>query len=939
MLTVFSFSCSLIEDFKNIEIPEKITIKTDADYSLPLGSRKVSLSEKLNVASLKEKLEENASDTKFSIYDYQPRDDSSQQFIFDYNIAEVPLDISEYLSKLDDLDLSSSENSLSQEFEIPKAEQSFEKTVDVDFNKMLREKLDVSLELTIPEIPTYLPGDQQELPAVNFDVTKPDFEYMEFADGSVILSAEWLKESETETLDGTVQLSLILEDANGTELGTSAMTTIYADGVVQNNEVPFSMKNKTITPNMKLRATVKGNDGNAGVKHKFKIKMDFSDDIKIKKISKLTFDDEDTAEYASNFTEKISVADLGSKIKTAVIKEGELTYNIKIPEGWTGIDISSEFTTSGALKITGDRAVDIVSEENYVVNKKIDLAELTLFPNNTPEDIVTDAKVAFSIKEANLSFDYDADGNCTDTILFNLATKIGSLENVKLDFSGVVDASNLAKEISVALPEEMKAYIDSIGFKKIGIEGKIESNLPSTDLKLETILNSEFFDIKGVFGDENSTRTVIDFDDLNHDLTEDTATDFSLIKNYEGYGGEENPGVFVKKLEDAGDIDFKVEFDFYGDDADKNIITFESITLGEKLKIDFVVKFIYDWDFVTLKTDSAGVKGEIDSGMNIKSMFESFMSGDLSEIVDKFALQDDAIFGNICVSKPKIENEDGSDVLDLFQGISGKVSVDYGAENPELLFDGNPEFQTVTKTLEELADENGVLDETDYAFFKDKGAIEGQTLVNMINEKPEQMKFTYDLAVTGGNGETLKITKAQIEELQNNSETAGSTSIKIGLIMGMKLKFKTTDDIEVEDILAAVDSQIETDLFGRESASEENETVEAVEDMLNRVSLEYLIWTNTNLNLTAKIAADDGSKNFNKELSLSGSDAWQNRKILALSRDDIDSMLGIYPFCPKIGISIPQTDDLTIPRSACFGVRAVITVDVDGEYVVMGGEK
>ena len=90
------FSC-------NFEIPDSVSVKTDAKYNLPLGDSTVlKMSDYVSASKIKD----GASDLEFSgssinVYDYNPGASSSvQHYLIEYKIANYSLDISDYLSNL-----------------------------------------------------------------------------------------------------------------------------------------------------------------------------------------------------------------------------------------------------------------------------------------------------------------------------------------------------------------------------------------------------------------------------------------------------------------------------------------------------------------------------------------------------------------------------------------------------------------------------------------------------------------------------------------------------------------------------------------------------------------------------------------------------------------------------------------------------------------------
>ena len=120
--------CSLVFlSCGDYQIPQSVSIKTDADYNFSVGSIEQDLSSFLNIKTISEKLNsslaggtENAF-SSFSVYDYRPTTDNtnpSQKFLAEVKLQEIPVDISEYLSNMD-ISTALTEQSFEQEFTIP----------------------------------------------------------------------------------------------------------------------------------------------------------------------------------------------------------------------------------------------------------------------------------------------------------------------------------------------------------------------------------------------------------------------------------------------------------------------------------------------------------------------------------------------------------------------------------------------------------------------------------------------------------------------------------------------------------------------------------------------------------------------------------------------------------------------------------------------------
>jgi len=102
----------------NFEIPEKISVKTNAEYNFSVGSFEKDLSDKINIKSLVN--DSTLSSVNGKVYDYFPTgtDDSVQRFLLKVPFMEIPVDMGKYY---DDSMLSEAikDVSFEKEFAIP----------------------------------------------------------------------------------------------------------------------------------------------------------------------------------------------------------------------------------------------------------------------------------------------------------------------------------------------------------------------------------------------------------------------------------------------------------------------------------------------------------------------------------------------------------------------------------------------------------------------------------------------------------------------------------------------------------------------------------------------------------------------------------------------------------------------------------------------------
>ena len=109
------------------QIPQKVSVKTDANYNFALGNFEKDFSENLNVSKMigDLKLPNNG-----KVYDYWPnKKGDTQSFLMYMPLQEIPIDIDQYFNKGSIAD-SIQNISFSKEIEVPEVD--FEYAFDID---------------------------------------------------------------------------------------------------------------------------------------------------------------------------------------------------------------------------------------------------------------------------------------------------------------------------------------------------------------------------------------------------------------------------------------------------------------------------------------------------------------------------------------------------------------------------------------------------------------------------------------------------------------------------------------------------------------------------------------------------------------------------------------------------------------------------------------
>jgi len=917
-LSCLLVSCSMITGF---EIPESVTLVTKATYSVPLGKAKGLLSDHINAQKLHDIIDGNATSAAdhddykgVEIYDYNKNQDNIQRYIVNYPVADIPLDMSEYFSKLDDLDLSKgSTNSFSQEFATQDLSSlDFSQDVDIDFKSIFDEKIQIN-NSAIPEIPVVEPGtaEAQELVLpmpgeyIDFRFTSPSFTGVTFKEGGIVFSVT--VSSGTPTMEMNVKA--VLYDGSNKKIAESDSVNIASGG-----NLTIDLAGKTIPASMRFQFVGDFSGGTALNPLKYQTSLSLTSGYKISRISGLTIPKEDLAGYAMNVDKTISTAELQAYLKTATISQGSLNYKVEIPSTWSGIKSEPQLSVSGGLEIDSSEFKNSSGSGAYITNKTVNLKGKTILP----QDIRINGSIPFELDNATVTIDYDESGNVVDKVGFSSTAEITELSNAQIYMNDLIDSAKMSKTISQPLAGEVVDYVKAVSFNKVGLSGQITTDLPSNDMKLTSSINSTFFDITDLSGSVSFKDKAPYKIDLEKDYVEEdgAAKEISLL------GGPT--------------IDFTVDMALAGsNETEPGLVTFSSIKPGQTYNFNFDISFVFDWVDVLLNTKKCSYNGEFESGFSLDSMFEDAIDDQekVKDILNKIKFYDDAFEGFFCVTRPDLA------VLDDFTDANvSTLKLEYDGVN-ENLFTGSLNFVSAAKSLAELADENLVI--TDISGIETSGKFNGPVLVKMLNDKPDVVKFKYNLDI-GGEEKELRVKREDVEKMKKAGHT---TSIKASILLILSLRFYISDDIVIDDVMGMFGAPIENDLLGRESAGDEASSKEYA-DLVKAVRLEYLFKNNSGFEMQIKMNCNDegGTSYLTKDIDLSPDNvSWEkDRKKLEFKKADIDSFYSNYPFKPVFSVVIPKTETENIPisiqRNANVTLQAVLSAETDGDYKIWGGD-
>lgn len=292
------------------QIPEKISVKTQAEYNFSIGSFTQDLGNNFSATELFK----NMGVKKSRVYDYYPgkKDSKKQQFYMRVPLLEIPIDFSSFF-KSSSIAESVEGMSFSQEIEIP----------SVDIN--VSQKIDVSeISRTINS------GMKISGPIANGHVSFAlSFDSISYSSGYMTIQCSGIPDGVSVTINNE----------------SESRTASFSSGIAKINISNYSFYEDS----MSIAFSEIYNLNYVG---------SIDAESQIQKAQGVTNDFEITVPFNVNFR-------TGSKndtFESCTVKEGVLFTELKMPADWINVSIEYEMSTSGGMAVSSSRTPDLRNE-------------------------------------------------------------------------------------------------------------------------------------------------------------------------------------------------------------------------------------------------------------------------------------------------------------------------------------------------------------------------------------------------------------------------------------------------------------------------------------------------------------------------------------------------------------------------------------------------
>ena len=914
--------CSLIFiSCGDYQIPQSVSIKTDADYNFSVGSIEQDLSSFLNIKTISEKLNSSISEgnknafSSFSVYDYRPpltdSGNQSQKFLAEVKLQEIPVDISEYLSNMD-ISTSLKEQSFEQQFTIPSLSvDSLSSDLELpDFNEIITTNSQINLPSDSIIIPGALNGSIKPT-TINVNIKSPEFSSISFYEGNIQVSIK----TDMDPHGSEVSATLRLLDSND-NLISSASNKITNKGTFL-----LPIDGKTLKTNMKLELSGTQSGGILGESLSYKIECLFSA-IKIKEIKGLKMDLGEQGNLSINQTVYIGTDDT---FVSCVIGEGSLSAIAKIPETWTGVSSDSDLRIEGALKKSdGSSIVESdfnKTDENlpYILNRNLNLSGYTFSKEH--EAIHVKGTVQIKLDDVNGADIYlEKDTTGLNKIKVDTTCSITEIQSIIIDTAKAGIQDKLSFNDEQELPPEINTYVDNVILTKAGIEGTYTNTLPQgNDFTAEFSSNFLF--------SSTTPKSQVFSKGENIPLSEE------LINTTEN----------TIKFSESSKIDYALQIKLPGATPEHpEYAQFKNVKIGETYKIAINIKPVFDWKSITINTAASEMqlKQKIETDFNLSAMFKDISS----------SFGDDEFFQKIELTKmPLYLYFSCPSQLDVLKNIKYKGLLKFvcgeeklyvvGSEENGKEKDGTLQFITNQPLQFQDSSEESQIVTSNISNFPSSYSGDVADMVNSTKHvQDSKLTIEYCLRISDSADEEksqITISKDDFDKIKDD-KSPSTISIFARIIIPLEMNITEQIDLNINKL---ANLNEDSDIFNRTEAPDLSEIMKYAQ-IVESMSVTYKSDTRffnyqNDSSKSLQFIFDTGMTNLTTNVYGEKGDLNLKNGTIKIVYEDIKKILEQYPFTPKISVRLPQ-GTVYLPQDPSMKISCIIGLSTNGTVKLFG---
>lgn len=917
------------------QIPQKVSVKTDADYNFALGNFEKDFSENLSVSKMIGDLQ---LPNNGKVYDYWPnKKGDTQSFLMYMPLQEIPIDIGSYFDK-STITEKIEGISFSKDIEVPEVSFSF----PVEFNLD-----DVNKEINKQFV---LAGPIQDYSPSQFGaILKEVADSITYEKGVLVVTAYEVSLEDIAKLNaGTATIQSIANNIATSYYGSVSITSGYQaplSGYFNNGKAELVIPSSGfdfISDDININFSNKPNPSIEPLV--FIAKIDTDREYQIKKVSGIG----NTISIPSvSFNQKIdSLAALkDSGVEECTIGEGSIDLDFDIPSEWKNVAVIYDITMTGGIEAACTSVTATSGNSNNVGSIDLDGKSIKA------EEINVNAAVGLTIAGATIDF--------TKPPAISFDSNITRIETVTVKLSD----TSLTQNVSQKLPDEALDILKKITIGQCGIEGTYTNTLPDGN-GITLSVSSDFFGLDSTTQTIEGGKTNQSFKLLNSD-SEIYTREIELTKDDPAPAGKFNA------------FDFNVDVTLPGGENDK--VTVKNVRPGTTYSLAIEVTPVINWESVTLDTSSLPSKSDkMATGFNPSTIFNSIDDVLGKDFSDNIEIPDCNLY--LYLTKPDL------DVLDDLSFDSTSISMFYGkkdGDNPPVKLgsfqkdfikngkykdendneiaidfaDSAPDLtiEQVKSIVETEEDGKTVQKEvvTDTVVSK-MSASDASCLIKLndlltsvdeANEEGAELCIDYAVNLGGLSGDDgITITK---EDLENATTNVGSIGIYAIIELPLSFKVAANSTINLKDLINKKDSSESSeeseddnkDLFGRKDASDLTE-IEKYLKVIDSAVINYRLDSfpiKTSDDIEFEITMGDNEKSITKNLSFNTDETEQ----IVITNDEVMQLLNMYPLELKTAnVEFPSSTSISIPRTKNLDINLQIGISTNGEPIeIFGGNK
>src|SRR5574344_2914145 len=798
---VLLFGCS---QFNNLELPESVSVKTDAAFNAQLGTASYDFSSTFNKDTIK-----NSMGSSASLYDYQlSSTDDTLAYLVRYPIYDVPIDVGSYLDALnidDTFNKGTGGLAFTQKITLPTIAISQSKTIDIpDVSSTILGSMNSTLakgDCTWSNIPE--PGSGTSHSAVDYlkdengnahnsiTIEGSLANFITYTDGSAVIIKLTRGDANALSSDYSFMLTAAITSSDGNTTYASAAPVEVRDG----GTVTLSFGGIKLPKQLKVMLSGTLANGTSEVSHSYAVKMNLSAATAVDKIEGITATASELGITLPTLDQNVDLSDMVGYFSTTTIGTGSISIKAKMPSTWTGITCGAPLKFSGAGMEENTLVDGTVDGTTYLINKYLNLADKTLAPTTGNSTLAVSGDLSLALSGAAITF---VNGSSAQTISVAVECSVDTLSSATIDFSSskyaaVPQSSSVPTDGSsgsIALPSEFVQHVKEIDFGSAATHYKHDSDGTATSavcggfgLKCK-VVNS--------FPAGNDIGITLKSDIFSYSLGTYIAGTGSISSTEKDWVNYQN-ATFTY----ATGTDYYLDFSF----TLPSTQNLSNLTLGSTYTFGISdVSFVHDWDYIKFTLGDNAISEEAD-----------LSSFDLKSIVGQLPL-DEADIKKIHIAELPLyfyaqcpTNSTLTDVLGTI-ALSGNLSASYkdssSTEHTDWILGTNSSsYETVplvnpitwpTDSSTVITNSSEVATHLHYTASDKTGCSLYNDFSSIINQYPEDLKLSYNMKMTGGKSGDITVYSTTIDDVKKSGADT-SVTVSIDMVAVLKIKLNIVD--------------------------------------------------------------------------------------------------------------------------------------------------